>query len=120
MITFPVDVKVAVLNKNNEKAVLRFNGYDHEFLPGEATIIDTETAFALFAVDTRTAPGHTIKCRRDKEWGKMGTSNSFYDECLVKYGAANTAHGRAWFESFDFKLVKSTKKMNAMDFDKLK
>src|SRR6266446_4187460 len=110
-ITFPVDVKVAVLNRNPDKAVLRFDGYDHEFPPGEAVIIDCETAFALFAADTRTPPDHVIKIRRDKAAGRQGTTNSFYDECLVKYGAANTPQGRAWFENFDFKLVKSTKKM---------
>jgi hypothetical protein len=120
MITFPVDVKVAVLNKNHEKSVLRFDGYDYDFPPGEATIIDTQAAFALFAVDTRTYPGQVVKCRRDRSHGKIGTNNSYYDECLIKYGAANTAHGQAWFENFEFKLVKSTKKMAALDFDKLK
>lgn len=120
IITFPVDVKVAVLNKNPEKSVLRFDGYDHEFPAGEAVIVDTETAFALFAADTRTPPNHAIKIRRDRESGKTGTGNSFYDECLIKYGAANTAQGRAWFDNFEFKLVKSTKKMAAIDFEKIK
>jgi|HubBroStandDraft_5_1064220.scaffolds.fasta_scaffold428562_2 hypothetical protein len=116
---FPVDVKVAVMNRNPEKAVLRFDGYDYEFEPNEAAIVDTQAAFALFAVDTRTQPGHTIKCRRDKTFGPGGNSNSFYNECLIKYGAANSAKGREWFDNFDFKLVKSTKKMAAVDFDKL-
>lgn len=119
IITFPVDVKVAVLNKNPEKAVLRFDGEDHDFPPGEAVIVDCESAFALFAADTRTPPDHVIKIRRDKTAGRQGTTNSFYDECLIKYGATDPK-GRVWFENFDFKLVKSTKKMAAMDFDKLK
>jgi hypothetical protein len=120
LITFPVDVKVAVLNRNPERSVLRFDGYDHEFPAGEAVIVDCETAFALFAVETRTPPGHTIKIRRDKDAGKIGTSNSFYEECLVKYGAANTALGRQWFDNFDFKLVKTQKKLSSLDFDKIK
>ena len=120
ILTFPVDVKIAVLNKNPEKSVLRFDGYDHEFPAGEAVIIDCETAFALFAADTRTPPGQVIKIRRNRDDGKIGTANSFYDECLVKYGAANTAQGRAWFENFEFKLVKSTKKMSVIDFEKIK
>jgi hypothetical protein len=120
VITFPVDVKVSVVNKNPEKSVLRFDGYDHEFPPNEAVILDTETAFALFAMDTRTPPGHVIKIRRDEEAGRTGTGNSFYDECLVKYGAANTAQGRAWFRNFEGKLVKSTKKMTRDEWEKLK
>ena len=119
-ITFPVDVRISVLNKNPEKSVLRFDGYDHEFPPNEAVIVDTETAFFLFAADTRTPPGHVIKIRRDRDAGKIGTSNSFYDEALVRYGAANTAHGRAWFENFELKLVKTTKKMSREEFDRLK
>ena len=119
VITFPVDVKIAVLNKNPDKALLRFDGIDHEFPPGEATIVDCETAFALFAADTRTPPDHVIKIRRDRAAGRIGTQNSYYDECLVKYGATDPK-GRIWFENFEFKLVKSTKKMAAFDFEKLK
>ena len=118
-LTFPVDIKIAVLNRNPERSVLRFDGQDFEFEPGEATIIDTQSAFALFAVDTRTPHGHTIKCRRDKNAGPGGNNNSFYNECLIKYGAANTPQGRTWFDNFDFKLVKSTKRMTSMDFDKI-
>ena len=118
-LTFPVDVKVAVMNRNPEKAVLRFDGYDYEFEPNVAEVIDTQAAFALFAVDTRTPPGRTIKCIRDKAFSPGGNSNSFYNECLIKYGAANSPKGREWFDNFEFKLVKSTKKIAAVDFDKL-
>jgi hypothetical protein len=119
-LAFPTDVRVAVLNKNDAANILRFDGVDHDFPPHEAVIIDCETAYALFAIETRTPPGNPIRIRRDKHAGKVGTGNSHYDECLVKYGAANTAQGRAWFENFDFKLVKTTRKMAAKDFELIK
>lgn len=119
VLQFPTDIKIAVLNRNPEKSVLRFDGYDHEFPPDEAVIVDTETAFALFAVDTRTPPGQQVKIHRSKTFGAIGTSNSFYNECLIKYGAANTPQGQAWFENFEFKMVKTQRKINRLDFDKI-
>ena len=118
-LAFPSDVRVAVLNKNDATSVLRFDGNDHEFPSQEAVIVDCQTAFALFAVDTRTPEGYEIKLRRDKQFGKEGTSNSVYDECLIKYGATDP-RGRQWFDNFSFKLVKTTKKMAARDFDSMK
>jgi hypothetical protein len=118
-LSFPVDVRISVLNKNPKTFYGQFDGEVHEFPPGEATIIDTETAFALFAVDTRTAPGYPIKIRRDKNAGKIGPGNSWYHECRVKYGA-NTAEGEVWFDNFEFKMVKTTRRQTREEFERLK
>ena len=118
-ITFPTDVMVSVLNKNPDDWSHPFSGYDQTFPAGQPTIINTEAAMFYFAMDTRTPPGHVIKIRRDKLAGKIGTNNSHYDECLIRYNAT-TPEGRKWFENFEGRLVKKSNRMTRDEWDKLK
>src|SRR5258708_198184 len=99
---WPDGIRIAVLNKNPiPTPPLRFNGKNYDFPPGEMVMITPEAAFFLFAVDTRSKPGSSPKIIRNKEYGKRNEAElSYYEECMSRYGCANTREGRDWFANF--------------------